>query len=119
MSNVKGIRAFSDPKYDYYELMQDLGGIIPKGAIFVHDTDDTENGSTSEGCLKLCWTPDGNVYFGDKAGVCGGTVIFHTEFTRSDMFKKVRNRSSYDIKKAMASLEECINILKTCINLDS
>ena len=81
------IRAFSDERYDYYELMQDLGGIVPKGAIFIHDTDDTENGSITEGCLKLCWTPDGNVYLDRTNGICGGTVIFHAQFTKSDMFR--------------------------------
>lgn len=86
---VKGIRAFSDPRYEYYELTQDLGGILPRGAIFVHDTDDTVNGSPAEGCLKLCWTPDGNIYFGRNGGISGGTVILHAEFRRTDLFQKV------------------------------
>lgn len=108
------IRAFSDERYDYYELTTDLGGIVPKGAIFVHDTDDTENGSIAEGCLKLCWTPDGNVYFDRTNGVCGGTVIFHALFTKSDMFRKVRSRKVSFADKVIDILEKCINDIKAC-----
>lgn len=106
-----GIKAFSDPKYDYYELTQDLGGIVPKGAVFVHDTDDTENGSLAQGCLKLCWTPEGSVYYGDTGGVIGGTVIFHASFIRSSLFQKVKSKELSPIKKAIACLEKCINSL--------
>lgn len=109
---VKGIRAFSLPQYDYYELLQDLGGVVPKGAIFVHDTDDDVNGSPAEGCLKLCWTPDGNVYYSSKTGVCGGTVIFHAAFRNSDMFRRVARENTGIVEKAIACLEDCINSLK-------
>jgi len=95
------IRAFSDEKYDYYELMQDLGGIVPKGAIFVHDTDDTENGSIAEGCLKLCWTPNGNVYFDRTNGIC-------------DMFRKVKSKNTSIAENVIDILEKCINDIKEC-----
>lgn len=108
------IRAFSDEKYDYYELTQDLGGIVPKGAIFVHDTEDTKNGSIAEGCLKLCWTPDGNVYKGRTTGVCGGTVIFHAQFTKSDMFRKVKSKNKSIAEKVIDVLERCIHDIKEC-----
>jgi len=108
------IRAFSDERYDYYELMQDLGGIVPKGAIFIHDTDDTENGSITEGCLKLCWTPDGNVYFDRTNGICGGTVIFHAQFTKSDMFRKVKSKNTSIAENVINILEKCINDIKEC-----
>ncbi len=109
---IKGIKAFSLPQYDYYELLQDLGGIVPKGAIFVHDTNDNVSGSPAEGCLKLCWTPDGDVYLGTKGGVCGGTVIFHAEFRKSDMFRKVKGTDSNIVEKAITCLENCISNLR-------
>ena len=87
---VDGIRAFSDAKYDYYKLTQDLGGILPKGTVFYHDPDDQECGSIGHGCLKLCWTPDGNCYHTSESnGLCGGTVIFHYNFAHSPLFEKV------------------------------
>lgn len=113
---AEGIRAFSLPQYDYYELLQDLGGIVPKGAIFVHDTDDIVNGSLAKGCLKLCWTPDGNIYNGAKTSICGGTVIFHAAFVDSNMFRKVTKGKDIDvIKKMIACLEDCANNLKEII----
>lgn len=90
---AKGIRAFSDPRFDYYELQVDLANIVPKGAIFVHDTEDRENGSIADGCLKLCWTPDGNCYYSERlagSGLCGGTVVFHSSFKDTTMFERVR-----------------------------
>ena len=88
---VSSIRAFSDPQYDYYELQQDLGGVVPKGAIFYHDENDDTYGSISEGCLKLCWTPNGDTY-----RLCGGTIVLHASFTKSPMFKKVCSKVSED-----------------------
>jgi len=89
MKNKKALRALGDSSYDYYRLTQDLAGIVPKGAIFVHDPDDTVYGSIAEGCLKLCWTPDGDCYRGKDASLCGGTVIFHHQFAFSSLFEKV------------------------------
>ena len=87
----EAIRAFSDISYDYYRLTQDLGTGLKKGAIFVHDPKDDVYGSIAEGCLKLCWTPDGGCYSGESnCGLCGGSVIFHYSFTRSNLFEKVQ-----------------------------
>jgi hypothetical protein len=84
------LRAFSDTHYNYYRLTQDLGTGLKKGAIFVHDPKDNVYGSVAEGCLKLCWTPDGNCYKGENnCGLCGGTVIFHYVFAESTLFEKV------------------------------
>ena len=110
-----GIRAFSDVHYDYYELQEDLAGIVPKGAIFVHDTDDHENGSPAHGCLKLCWTPDGNIYRGrNHIGICGGTVIFHAEFANTSMFKLVRKKYTPECYKVDTDkvVEELYNMQK-------
>lgn len=89
------LRAFSDSRYDYYELTRPLGEknykserqkyLLPKGAIFVHDKDDDRLGSIANGCLKLCWTPDGSTY-----GLCGGGMAFHAEFRNTDLFKLVQ-----------------------------
>jgi len=114
MISKNGIRAFSDSRYDYYELMQDLGGIVPAGAIFVHDTDDTENGSIADGCLKLCWTPDGNCYY-SKDAVCANTVVFHSLFKDSPMFKKcnqISNKQKEKILRKISDLEDKIKDLR-------
>ena len=85
MINENGIRAFSDLNYDYYELLQDFG-ILEKGAIFVHDTEDEMYGSVAEGCLKLCWTPEGDCY----SSLCANTVFLHYSFSEDkSFFKKV------------------------------
>lgn len=101
-----GFRAFSDDRYDYYELTTYLGAIgdkilVPKGAIFVHDTDDHERGSVGDGCLKLCWTPDGNSY----GWLCADTIVFHANFKNSDMFKLAKKKKNSAIRK----LEETIS----------
>ena len=81
---VKSIRAFSSPEYDYYKLTKDFG-LLKAGTIFYHDQDDDTYGSMANGCLKNCWTPDGNCF--DR--LCGGTVILHTDFINTDWFEKV------------------------------
>lgn len=102
------MRAFSDEKYDYYELMKPLGldrnsgkYILPKGSIFVYDKDDNKLGSIAEGCLKLCWTPDGNCY----GTICGETVIFHASFKDSDMFSLVQSEREIRLKNLIIELE--------------
>lgn len=77
------IRAFSDPDYDYYRLKKPFG-MLPAGTIFVHDPDDHMYGSPARGCLKNCWTPDGDCY----GGLCGGTVFLHYDFVHTDWFEK-------------------------------
>lgn len=80
----EAVRAFSDPDYDYYRLTQDFGP-LKAGTIFFHDPDDHIYGSVAEGCLKNCWTPDGNC----ESGLCGGTVILHFNFALTPWFEKV------------------------------
>lgn len=82
----KAVRALSDKKYEYYKLTKDIG-FLKAGAIFYHDPYDDIYGSISEGCLKLCWTPDGNCY----SRLAGGTVILHYSFAKSDLFEKIEN----------------------------
>ena len=79
---VHSIKAFSDSRYEYYRLTKNLGN-LEKGAIFYHDPDDCYFGSPAQGCIKLCWTPDGNCY-----RYCGGAVIFHYDFVDSDLFER-------------------------------
>lgn len=102
------MRAFSNMKYDYYELTIPLGRsnyggqyILPKGSIFVHDKDDDKLGSTAQGCLKLCWTPDGNCY----GTICGDTVIFHASFKDSDLFRLVQSEKEMRLKNLIIDLE--------------
>lgn len=42
------------------------------------------NGSVANGCLKLCWTIDGNCYT-----YTGGSVILHYDFVNTDLFELV------------------------------
>ncbi len=96
------MRAFGSPYHSYYILQQDLGGILPVGTVFVWDREDHVKGSVAEGCLKLCWTSDGNC-FGNprKTLLCGDTVIFHAEFRHSPMFKLADN----ELEKLRARVE--------------
>ncbi len=80
---AEAVRAFENPNYDYYKLTRDLG-LLKKGDIFYHDPADHIYGSVANGCLKNCWTPDGNCH-----NICGGTVIFHYDFIHTDLFEKV------------------------------
>lgn len=81
---AESIRAFTNDEYDYYRLTQDFG-LLKRGTIFYHDPYDNVYGSIAKGCLKNCWTPDGNCY-GELAG---GTVILHYDFVNTDLFKAV------------------------------
>lgn len=81
---VQSIRAFSDPGFNYYRLTKDFG-CLKAGAVFFHDPDDSIYGSPAHGCLKLCWTPNGDCY--DK--LCGGTIALHANFIESNWFEKV------------------------------
>lgn len=78
------VRAFTNPNLDYYKLTKDFG-LLKAGTIFYHDQDDDVYGSVAHGCLKNCWTPDGNT----ENGLCGGTVILHYNFIHTDWFEKV------------------------------
>ena len=104
------MRAFADPNSDYYELTQDLG-FLPKGTIFVHDKEDHVRGSLAEGCLKLCWTEDGNCPGNSSQQISGETVIFHAEFINTNLFKLAKKRTKVDeaielLLKAVHTLEE-------------
>lgn len=81
---AEAIRAFSDPDVDYYRLTKDFG-LLKAGTIFYHDPDDHVYGSIAGGCLKNCWSPDGNC----ENALCGGTVILHNNFAETDWFEKV------------------------------
>jgi hypothetical protein len=106
MIKENGIRALSDISYDYYELKRDFGS-LKKGAIFVHDPDDDLYGSIAEGCLKLCWTPDGNTY----SGLCANTIFLHYRFAEDgEIFKKIN--TDKEIMKRINKLEEEIKRLK-------
>ncbi len=109
------LRAFSDRRYDYYELTQPLGlkksgcgiknYILPKGSIFVHDKNDDKLGSIVDGCLKLCRTPDGNCY----GCICGGIMVLHSLFKDTDLFQLVQSSEEVSkmekLKNLIADLE--------------
>lgn len=104
--SVESCRAFSNTKYDYYELLRPLADVVPAGAIFVHDTDDNVYGSVANGCLKLCWTPDGNCYKGENHALCGGTVVLHSCFKNSSLFAKARSKDDVVKNKIDEILED-------------
>jgi len=112
MCKKQYIRALQDKDYDYYELLVDLGGITPKGAIFVHDKNDHDVGSVSEGCLKLCWDQKGDCYRGDIATIAGETVIFHAEFRKSSMFRLVQSSRKDKLIYIITKLEKELNVAK-------
>ena len=107
------MRAFRDKNFDYYELMQPLGFngktyLVPDGAIFVHDTTDDVRGSIAEGCLKLCWTPDGNTY----GCLCADTIVFHARFRVTDLFRKVDTRKIDKLEELICNLEKQLSDAK-------
>lgn len=111
------MRAFADKKYDYYELTQSLGFdgrdyMLPDGSIFYHDKDDDVKGSIGDGCLKLCWTPDGNCY-GRIAGDC---MAFHASFKDTDLFKLVQRKEDGIDVIAKECLKETIKNLESALN---
>lgn len=109
------MRAFQSNRYDYYELTQPLGFyrgdyLLPDGAIFVHDKDDSVRGSIAQGCLKLCYTPDGNGY--GVFGLCGDTVVFHAEFRNTDLFRKVESNKIDKLEALINDLEKQLSEAK-------
>lgn len=107
------MRAFEDKRFDYYELTQPLGFngkeyLIPDGAIFVHDTEDDVRGSIANGCLKLCWTPNGNTY----GCLCADTIVFHAAFSRTDLFRKVDTSKINRLEELICTLEKQLSDAK-------
>lgn len=114
-----GVRAFQDDRYDYYELTQSLGlhgkkneYILPAGSIFYHDKEDFVHGSIGDGCLKLCWTPDGNCY----GWICGDCMTFHAQFKYTDLFRLIRHephdRNVKQLQDTVKELEEKLESAK-------
>lgn len=108
MNEKMKMRAFGDPNSEYYELTQDLG-FLPKGTIFVHDKEDHVRGSLANGCLKLCFTEDGNCPGNSSQKICGETVIFHTEFINTNLFKLAKKRTK--VEEAIDLLLKAVHIL--------
>lgn len=105
---VRTMRAFVDERFDYYELNMPLGCLengtymLPRGAVFVHDTGDSVKGSIAQGCLKLCWTPEGGCY----GSLCADSVIFHADFRNSALFTKVDSGKIRSLKQLIANLSD-------------
>ena len=117
MIDKNGIRAFSDDRYDYYKLNEDIGHyesdcgtgcMLPKGTIFVHDTDDSEIGSIARGCLKNCWTPDGNTY----SNLGANTIFLHAAAIHTDMFSLVKPKKSKSEKTIEKMKEQLKDIMQ-------
>lgn len=100
MIEENGIRAFSDDSYKYYRLKKDFGW-LKAGAMFVYDPDDHMYGSTVHGCLKLCWTPDGDTY----SGLCANTVFLHYLFCKDEeWFEEVYRIDKKAIKAEISGI---------------
>jgi hypothetical protein len=63
---------------DKYILKKEMCG-LPKGTIFVHDTEDEIRGSIAKGCLKLAWADRGQC----QSGYCGGTFVLHASVRKN------------------------------------
>lgn len=114
--NSNGIRAFSDPQYDYYRLTKPLGDILAPGAVFVHDKYDRVCGSYS-GCLKLCWNPDGNCYHSiSGTSLCANTIILHAGFAELSGFFELVQTSDDPIEIAIQSLTQQRDLLSRQID---
>lgn len=120
---MSGVRAFADSQYDYYELTQSLGldnkngqYVLPAGSIFYHDKNDSIKGSIGDGCLKLCWTPDGNCY----GWICGDSMAFHASFKNTNLFKLVQPEKYIDkvneLKSLVFDLEEQLRSVREKID---
>lgn len=102
-------KALASDNYDYYELTHGFG-VLPAGTIFVHDKNDQERGSISNGCLVLCWTPDGNCY----GGICGETVILHAAFINTPALRLVKRSEPKErtrVQKALELIKEALETL--------
>lgn len=105
------VRAFQG-NYEFYILQQDLP-CVDAGAVFYWDKDDTVYGSIAEGCLKLCWTPEGSCYGNNKViGLCGNAIIFHAE-ARNDkewfLHYNFKQMTVKEIEKELGYKIEIIN----------
>ena len=102
------IRAL-EGNYNFYKLLKDIPG-LNKGAIFYWDKDDKIYGSIGEGCLKLCWTPDGDCY----NSLCGDTIIFHASVRNYDKWFKLIQTEYIETKEEIVemTLEEAEKELK-------
>lgn len=107
------MRAFQDKRYDYYMLKKPLGHdhrqhrigefLLPAGAIFYHDKNDSVKGSPGDGCLKLCWTPEGNCY----GWIAGDGMAFHSFFKNTDLFELVQKATiETDSEEVIAEAEK-------------
>lgn len=74
-------RAFCDKDTEYYQLLIDIGR-IRKGT---YDPEDDIRGAWN-GCLKMCWTFDGDCY----NDLAADTIVFHKSMMEDEtVFKKV------------------------------
>lgn len=104
------LRAFASPYHSYYFLQQELGGILPVGTVFVWDRFDNVRGSPAEGCLKLCWTSDGNCFRTSySTGLCAESVVFHASFRKTPMFKLADNEIE-QLRSRVEALEKKVGI---------
>lgn len=110
MANERRIRAFSNPHADYYELTENFGTIIPKGAVFV---DWKENGRSIG--LVLCDREDGKKYSCPEEGIegrIGGYVVLSFGFVESGTLVKVKDHiptsEELALKTEIYNLEELL-----------
>ncbi len=73
-----------------YKLRKAIPG-LEAGAVFVHDIDDSKNGSPAFGCLKLAWDA-GNC----QQSWCGSTFIFPGQMVENtEWFIEIENNPRY------------------------
>ena len=88
-------RAFALSECDYYELQEDLGEVLSKGAIFVFDETYSKIACIPVSRLVLCWKEDGSAYGGTSGHTIPGEgVVLHSDFAFSSLFKMARAKES-------------------------
>lgn len=95
MSSIdSSLIALANPNCRYYMLMRNVGQ-LKKGAIFVRDPGNREDGNKANETFKLCQKPDGSRYNGFDAG----SVVFDTWINgfHSELLEEIKDAHISDL----------------------
>lgn len=108
---LSSYRAFALSDCDYFELQEDLGEVLSKGAIFVLDGPYSKIACKQVSHLVLCWKEDGSAYGGSSGHtIPGGGIVLHSDFAWSSLFKiakrKGEDKRSEELYPILLTVEE-------------